>query len=135
MAYERGSTANKFDNAHPNVLYFAETLWKHISSIHVQRDEQISINKALEDMGIAWRSPTPAVNRCAEREGRQGEEDGGLHVYVFPQHVFCRRGCCTPGLSREELYLVHPFSVKNKVLSKVNALKKMNSWFLSENDV
>ena len=38
-------------------------------------------------------------------------------------------------MSRQELYLVHPFGKKNKMSSEVDALKKMNSWFLGEDDM
>ena len=111
-----------------------ETLWEHISAIAVQRDEQLCLNEALEDMEIVWSSTTSVARKCDERDGWEGEGGDGLRVYVFPQHMFCRRACCRPGMSRWELYLVHPFGEKNKMSSKVDALKKMNSWFLGEDD-
>ena len=113
----------------------AEVLWEYVSAVAVVRDEQLCLNQALEDMNVVWNSTNTSVtHRCEEREGWAGEGFGGVHVFVFPPHISCRRDCCKSGMSRQELYLVHPFSVKKKISSKVASLKRMNAWFLGEDD-
>ena len=107
-------------------------MWEYVSAVMENRDEQVCLNQALEEMEIQW-SPTTTVDRqCQEGEGWEGEEGGGLRVLVFAQRTFCRRDCCKTDMPRRELYLVHPFSKKGKISSKVRALRKMGAWFIND---
>ena len=99
------------------------------------RDEQVCLNFAVEEMEVAWNTTTSVSRHCSEREGWEGEGLDGIRVLVFPQNMFCRKNCCKAKMALQDLYLVHPFGSKRNVSSKVDALKRMNAWFINEDDI
>ena len=94
-----------------------------------KKDEQVSLNYALKDMGVKWIKTTDFDRRCAEKIG--WESEGPLKIFVFPEEKVCRY-CCTR--NSKTTYIVHYNSGSHLVMTtKEGALKNMNAWFMKRN--
>ena len=117
------------DRARANLHVFAfvtETFWRYLSDLSGQAD-QMSLNKALKNLNISWKETTKVSQVCST-DGWEGEADGGLRVFVFPQRLFCRRKCCHR--NRPEHYVTHPGGNHGNIEDKRRVLQQFNAWFV-----
>ena len=117
------------DRARANLHVFAfvtETFWRYLSDLSGQAD-QMSLNKALKNLNISWKETTKVSQVCST-DGWEGEADGGLRVFVFPQRLFCRRECCHK--HKSERYVTHPGGKHGNIEDKTRVLQQFNAWFM-----
>ena len=110
------------------LTFIIEMLWKILSNIAV-RDDQVSMNTAIQNMNISW-TKTTAISQVCSTDGWEGEADGGLKVFVFPERLVCRGHCCSG--KKSGLYVVHPSGTHGAIRLKSHSLASVNAWFISE---
>ena len=114
------------------IFLFTESLWRTISNvtgIESERSEQVSLNTALKRMNMKWKKTTPLSKCCFLQEGWEGKGRDGIKVYVLPQTLICRSGCCDPK-RWQEFYVVHPYGTHVQMEEKKKALQIMHAWYI-----
>ena len=89
-------------------------------------DEQVLLNIALKNLGVAWTKTTSMESICSI-DGWISNDDP-IKIYVLPQEQFCRK-CCRK-VRADSLYSTHPIVDKSNLQGKSRALTKIKSWFL-----
>lgn len=92
----------------------------------------MALNAALKNLNIKWKEMTPISQICMMEDGWEGEANGGLKVFVFPQTIFCR-DCCSGKMTG--LYVVHPIGAHGHIELKTRHLTMLHAWFISEENV